>query len=81
MTAHFFQRSPDSIENLCTFVTETCLTCQRYATPALRPAARPLCVMPTYFQAQRARHIDEGHPYADDLLDWWPTTCYYHLPI
>ena len=81
MAFQFFQRYADSIENHCTFVAQTCLDCQRYGTPALRSAARPICVMPTYFEKERALHIAEGNPYADDLPEWWPTSCSHHLPV
>lgn len=77
----FWQRSHKSIENSSTYIQETCLDCQRHGAPALRAAARPICIMPTYDAAEVQKHVDESHPYADNLPEWLPVGCSYHLPV
>lgn len=72
---HFWQRTPDSIENTCTFIVETCLGCARFWHAALRPAARPICELNSYDAAEAFKHYNDGHPYYYELPEWDPLGC------
>jgi len=78
---HFWQRDAWSIENTCTYIAETCLDCARYADPDLRDAARPFCVMTSWYAAQAQKRIDAGHPYQSDLPEWFPVGCEFHQDL
>ena len=77
----FWQRSHESIENLCTFTAETCLDCARLTNPGLRVAARPICIASSHLFTIAQEHIDEGNPYASNLPEWFPSACPYHMAI
>jgi len=77
MTIKSWQRSPQSIENTCTFFVETCLPCARAWNPALQPAARPICVMNSYDFAEAYQHYLDGNPYYYELPEWDPLGCSY----
>lgn len=79
MAFKFWQRTPDSIENLCAFVLNTCGTCARYWNPNLRDAARPFCVHPSFFADMAQRRADVGHPFDSSLPEWSPLDCTYHM--
>lgn len=75
---HFWQESRESIENTCTFIYNTCLTCSRFWYPEQRPEARPVCELNSYDAAQAVKHYNDGNPYYYELDEWDPLGCSYY---
>jgi len=75
MSIKSWQRDRSSVENSCTFIVQTCLGCARAWTPALQPAARPICVMNSYDFATALEHYNDGNPYYYELPEWDPLGC------
>lgn len=76
---HFWQRDMKSIENSATFIVQTCISCARFYNASLRPAARPICILPSYDAAEQLKHYNDGHPYYYELPEWDPLGCSYHM--
>lgn len=64
-----------TIQNSATFVSNTCLTCQRFFNEALRATGRPICILNTYDWARCYQEYMEGHPPEYDLPEWDPLKC------
>ena len=78
---HFWQRDRSSVENSATFRTQTCIGCHRSTHPVMVPPARPICIMPSYDEAEIKKHITEGQPYLDTLPEWDPVGCSELFPV
>jgi len=74
---HFWQRSISSLDNSATFISNTCIACARAWHPLLQPAARPICIMPSYDYAECLKHYMKGNPPVYDLPEWDPLGCSY----
>lgn len=64
-----------SFENMTTFISNTCMDCQRTWDLSLRDAARPICVWNTEAATKCLERAIEGNPYQSDLTEWVPWRC------